>query len=133
VSSKRSVRFFVSGNDPAHVSILRIDPSLQARNLDVAAADFLFGTLKLEIFFCCLSVCKRRPFFGEDIMIRVLKNLELREVAIFDNFRVRKRRARWILKWRQSVVTLDRVTNCSAAASECLRNVFAHFISYDKS
>jgi hypothetical protein len=86
VSSKGSVGFFVSGDGPAHVCILRIDPSLQVHNLNVAVANFLLGTLKLEIFFSCLSVCKRRPFFGEDIMIRVLKNLELREVAIFDNF-----------------------------------------------
>ena len=86
VSSKHRVRFFMSGNGPAHLCILRIDPSLQARNLNVAAAHFLLGTLELEIFFCHLSVCDRRPLFGEDIMIRLLKNLELREVAIFDNF-----------------------------------------------
>jgi hypothetical protein len=76
----------MSGNTPAHVSILRMDPSLQACDLDITALDFLLGTLQLEIFFCCLSVYKRRPWFGKHIMIRMLENLELREVAIVDNF-----------------------------------------------
>jgi hypothetical protein len=125
VSSKCRIGFFVSGDSPAHICILHIDPSPQTCSLNVATANFLFGTLDLEVFFCRLSICKYRPFLGQYIMIRILKNFELSEVAIFDNFCVRKRRARWILKWCQSIVALNRITNCSAAASECLRNVFA--------
>ena len=122
----------MSVNSPAHVCVLRIDPSLQACNLNVTAADLLFGTFELEIFFCRLSVCERYPWFGEQVMIGMLKDLKLREVAIFDNFCVCKRRARRTLKRRQGIVALNCITNCNAATSECLRDVFAQFIPYDK-
>ena len=114
----------MSGNSPAHICILHLNPSLQTCNLNIAPVDFLFGMLDLEIFFGCLSICKDHPFLGEYIIIRMLKDLELREVAIFDNFCVHKRRVRWVLKQRQSIIALNRIANRTVAVSECLRNYY---------
>jgi len=55
----------MSSNSPAHLSIVCVYPSLQLSNLNMAAMDLLLGTLNLEVFFGCLSVCERGPLFGE--------------------------------------------------------------------
>jgi hypothetical protein len=70
-------------------------------------------------------VGKSGPFLGEDVVVRVLEDFKIREIAVINNFGVHKHRAGWLLKGRESIVTVNSTTNCCAAARECLGDVLA--------
>jgi hypothetical protein len=124
VSRERRVLAFASSNSPSHFRVVRIYPSLQASNLDVAAADLLFGTLNFEVFVCGLSIDRDGPGFREEVVVGVLENLKLGEVAVLDNFGVFEVGARWRLKRCKGIIAVDCIANRITAARECLRNVF---------
>lgn len=124
VSSERRALAFTSSNSPSHLRVVRIHPSLQASNLNIAAADLLFGTFNFEVFVCGLPIDRDGPGLREEIVVCVLENLELREVAVLDNFGVFEVGARWRLKRCKGVIAVDCIANRITAARECLRNVF---------
>ena len=128
VCSESRITAFMCSNSPGHHNVLLVDPRLETSNLDVATIDLLFGTLNFEIFVCRLSVGKGSPLFGEDIMIGVLKDFELREGAVIDDLGVQEEGTGGGLKGREVVVVADCITDCCTAARECLRDVLAQFI-----
>jgi hypothetical protein len=115
-------------NSPAYLCVLCINPSLKTSDLDITAANLSLSTQYFEIFICRLAVGMDSPGLGENIVVGVLEDFEIREVAIIDNFRVNKHRTRWFLKGCKSIVALDCTANCSTAARECLGNVLSQFI-----
>jgi len=128
VCGEGRVTAFMRGNSPGHHHVLLVNPGLYTSNFDVATVDLLFGTLDFEIFVCCLSVGKGSPLFGEHVVVGVLKDFELGEGAVIDDFGVHKDRTGRLLKGREVIVAGDCVTNCCTAARECLRDVLAQFI-----
>ena len=128
VCSEGRITTFMYYNSPGHHNVLLVDPRLQTSDLDVATIDLLFGTLNFEIFVCRLSVGKGSPLFGEDIMVGVLKDFELGEGAVIDDFGVQEEGMGGLLKGCEDVVAADCITNCCTAARECLRDVLVQFI-----
>ena len=128
VGSKHRI-IFVGSNGPRQLCVVLIHPSLQVSNLNVAVLNFLLGALELEILVCCLPVVKDGPVFGEEIVIGMLDNFELGEIAVFNNFRVYEVGAGWHLEGGKGIVAVNCIMNCSTMVSECLRNVFAQFVS----
>jgi hypothetical protein len=116
VSRERRIGVFINSDSPAHIRVLRVYPCLQTSCLDVAAVDLLLSTLKLEILFCCLPVCKGGPVLGEYVMVRMFENFKFGEIAIFDNVQLHEGWAGWLLKGSQSVVLVNCITNRSTAS-----------------
>jgi len=111
VCSEGRITVFMISNSPGHNRVLLINPGLHMGNLDIAVTDLLFGTLDFEIFACCLLVGKDGPLFGEDVMVGVLEDFELREGAVIDNCRVHKEGMGQLLKGREVIVLADCITN----------------------
>lgn len=59
----------------------------------------------------------------------MFEDFEFGEIAVFNNFRVYEVGAGWRLEGGEGIVAVNCITNCNATARECLRDVFAHFIS----
>ena len=55
----------------------------------------------------------------------MFEDLELGEIAVLNNFRVFEVGAGWRLEGGEDIVSVNCITNCSATARECLRDVFA--------
>ena len=132
VGGEGEIAAFMCSNSPGHHNVLLVNPRLHTSNLDVAAIDLFFGTPDFEIFVCRLSVGKGSPLFGEDVMVGVLEDFELGESAVIDDFGVHEEGTGGLLKGREVIVAADGITNCCTAARECLRDVLAQFIPWEK-
>lgn len=59
----------------------------------------------------------------------MFENLELGEIAVFNNFRVHEVGAGRHLKGGEVIVLVNCLTNSTTTASECLCDVLSQFIS----